>query len=352
VRRLTIRDVAERAGVSLGTVSNVLNNPDLVAAETRERVLQAISDVGFVRNNAARQLRAGRGQAIGLVTLDIDNPFFTEVARGVERAADEAGLLLILCSSAGSREREDRQLRLLEEQRVAGILVSPIEQKPSQSARDIHSRGTPVVLLDRHRSTRQWCSVSVNDTNGARMVAEHLVERGHRRIAFLNGPVNLKPCAERRAAFFDVLAEHGLEVAAEHDLEAPEMTIEAGAETAATLLGSRRLPTAVFCTNDLLALGLERTALARGIRIPDELAVVGYDDIRFAATSLVPLTTVRNPSFELGYESARLLIDEATAGAEHKHRRLLFEPELVVRESTARVLRANGSRARKAARSG
>src|SRR6185437_8171660 len=139
-------------------------------------VLEAIAEIGFVRNNAARQLRGGRGQAIGLVTLDIDNPFFTEVARGVEAAVDEANLMLFLCSSAGSLERENKQLRLLEEQRVAGILMSPIERNPSKNVRDIHDRGTPVVLLDRHRSTRQWCSVAVNDTRGARLVAEHLVE--------------------------------------------------------------------------------------------------------------------------------------------------------------------------------
>src|SRR5690348_7275710 len=130
MRRLTIRDVAERAGVSLGTVSNVLNKPELVSASTRERVQKAIEEVGFVRNNAARQLRAGRGHTVGLVTLDIDNPFFSEVARGVEAAADESGLLVILCSSGGSLERENRHLAVLEEHRVTGILMSPIERTP------------------------------------------------------------------------------------------------------------------------------------------------------------------------------------------------------------------------------
>lgn len=350
MRRLTIRDVAELADVSLGTVSNVLNKPELVAADTRERVLKAIEEIGFVRNNAARQLRAGRGQAIGLITLDIDNPFFTEVARGVERAADEAGLLLILCSSAGSREREDRQLRLLEEQRVAGILMSPIERTPAKSVREIHDRGTPVVLLDRHRSARQWCSAAVNDTSGARLVAEHLVELGHRRIALINGPVSLKPCAERRDSFLSALGTHGIGLSAAHDVEAPEMTIEAGEQAAAKLLRGSARPTALFCTNDLLALGAERAALASGIRVPSDLAIVGYDDIRFAATSLVPLTTVRNPSFELGYESTRLLLDEALNKVDHAHRRLLFEPELIVRASTFDAGAGSNGDSRKPAR--
>lgn len=334
--RLTMRDVADRAGVSLGTVSNVLNKPDLVASDTRERVMAAIQEIGFVRNDAARQLRGGKAQAIGLVTLDIDNPFFTEVARGVEAAADETNLMLFLCSSAGSLERENKQLRSLEEQRVAGILMSPLERNPSRNVRDIRDRGTPVVLLDRHRSTRQWCSVSVNDTRGAQLVAEHLVELGHQQIGLLNGPINLKPCFERRESFVATLAQHGLEIAEARDVEAPAMTIEAGVQAAAELFeGKAGPPTALFCTNDLLALGAERAALSRGIPIPEQISIVGYDDIRYAETSLVPLTTVRNPAFELGYEATRLLVDEATEGPDHKHRRLLLEPALVVRSSTS-----------------
>jgi LacI family transcriptional regulator len=335
MRRLTIRDVAERAGVSLGTVSNVLNRPEVVAEATRDRVLQAISDVGFVRNSAARQLRAGRSQTIGLVALDIDNPFWSEVAQGVEVAADEAGLVMILCSSARLPDREARQLQMLEEHRVAGILMSPAERTPPKLVRDIHARGTPVVLIDRHRSTRDWCSAAVDDTTGARLVAEHLIELGHRRIAMVNGPTRLTACAERRASLVDVLHEHGLDLDPGNYVEVSEMTIEAGEEATARLLERRPLPSAVFCGNDLVALGAERAAVARGVRVPSELAIVGYDDIRFAGSSLIPLTTVRNPSFELGYQSTQLLLEESAEGVDHKHRRILFTPELVVRESTA-----------------
>jgi len=349
--RLTMRDVADRAGVSLGTVSNVLNKPDVVADETRERVMSAIQEIGFVRNDAARQLRGGKAQAIGLVTLDIDNPFFTEVARGVEAAADETNLMLFLCSSAGSLERENKQLRSLEEQRVAGILMSPLERNPSKNVRAIHERGTPIVLLDRHRSTRQWCSASVNDTRGAQLVAEHLVELGHKKIGLLNGPITLTPCLERRESFVATLAQHGLEIAEPHDVEAPEMTIEAGGHAGAELFEGKTWPTALFCTNDLLALGAERAALSRGIRIPEQVSIVGYDDIRYAATSLVPLTTVRNPAFELGYEATRLLIDEATDGPDHKHRRLQLEPDLVVRSSTSATPRNGRTTGRSAAKS-
>src|SRR2546430_3673287 len=327
MKRLTLRDVAELAGVSMGTASNVINKPELVGEETRARVLKAIRDIGFVRNNAARQLRRGNNQAIGLVVLDIDNPFFTALARGVDDAANEADHLVILCSSASSTEREDRQLRLLEEQRVAGILMSPVRRDPSQPVHEIRSRGTPIVLLDRGRSPRDQCSAAVNDTSGGRLVAEHLISLGHERLGLINGPRSLKPCAERRASFLTALGERDLALSASHDLETAEMTISAGEEAVAEMLRRGRPPTALFCTNDLLAIGAEHAALTRGLRIPEDLAIVGYDDIRYAAMSFVPLTSVRMPAYELGYRATQLLIDEATNGSRHRHQRPAVEPE-------------------------
>lgn len=349
MKRLTIRDVARRAGVSLGTVSNVLNRPELVAPETRERVLTAVDELGFVRNNAARQLRGIKSPSIALIVLDIDNPFFTEVARGVEAGANEAAHLVVLCSSAGDQAREDRHLQLLEEQRVAGILMSPVSKNHSPQLREIRRRGTPVVMLDRHRSIRDHCSAAVNDTSGGRMVAEHLLSLGHTRVGFVNGPRLHKPCAERREGFLEVLQGRSVTLRPEHDVETSRMTIEAGEQAALEMLGRRVKPTALFCTNDLLAIGAEQAALNLGLRIPDDLAIVGYDDIRFAQTSLVPLTSVRNPAYELGYQSAKLVIDEATNPAAHRHQRLRFEPELVVRASTRSP--GNGAQTRRSAAS-
>jgi LacI family transcriptional regulator len=332
--RLTIREVAERAEVSLGTVSNVLNKPELVAEDTRRRVQAAIDELGFVRNNAARQLRGINSAAIALIVLDIDNPFFTEVARGVEHAAAEADHLVILANSDSSAAREDQALRMLEEHRVAGILMSPATSTPSPRLREIRSHGTPIVLLDRHRRRRDQCSVAVNDTSGGRQVAEHLLERGHTRIGLINGRRSLKPCAERRDGLFEVLGAHGVEVRARDEIEMDAMTIEAGEAAMSTLLARRGAPTAVFCGNDLMALGAERATLQRGLSIPGDVAIVGYDDIRYAATSVVPLTSVRNPAYELGYRAASLLIEEATGLHDHEHQNVLLEPELVVRAST------------------
>ncbi|MFL5926710.1 MAG: LacI family DNA-binding transcriptional regulator [Gaiellaceae bacterium] len=332
--RLTIKDVAEHADVSLGTVSNVLNKPELVAEPTRQRVLAAIDALGFVRNNAARQLRGIRNASIALVVLDFDNPFFTEVARGVERAAAEAEHLVVLASSGAVAAREDEALRLLEEQRVAGILISPASSLPPRRLREIRAHGLPVVLLDRHRKRADQCSVAVDDTSGGRQVGRHLLELGHDRIGLINGPRQLKPCAERRDGLLHVLAGGGHGIARGDDIEMDVMTIEAGEAAMNELIGRNDMPSAVFCGNDLMAIGAERAALASGLRIPQDVAVVGYDDIRFAATSLVPLTSVHNPAYELGYVAATLLIEEATTGETHRHRNVLLKPELVVRAST------------------
>ena len=332
--RLTIRDVAERAEVSLGTVSNVLNKPELVAEDTRVRVLAAIEELGFVRNNAARQLRGIKSAAIALIVLDFDNPFFTEVARGVEHAAAEADHLVILASSGSVAAREDQALRMLEEQRVAGILMSPATSTPSPRLREIRSHGTPIVLLDRHRRRRDQCSVAVNDTSGGRQVGKHLLELGHTRIGLINGRRSLKPCAERRDGLFEVLAASGVEVDGRDEIEMDAMTIEAGETAMSALLQGNDPPTAVFCGNDLMALGAERAVLQRGLAIPGDVAIVGYDDIRYAATSLVPLTSVRNPAYELGYRAASLLIEETARSRDHRHQNVLLEPELVARAST------------------
>ena len=192
----SIREVAKRAGVSLGTVSNVLNRPEIVSEETRRRVQQAIEEIGFVPNGSARQLRAGRSQHIGLVVLDVANPFFTEVARGVEDAANEAGYVVILCNSDDSLEKESHYLQVLEEQRTQGVLITPVQNDASYLQR-LRQRGIAVVLLDRPSRIKDLCSVSVDDVRGGELAAMHLIEQGHQRIAFVHGPLTIRQCADR-----------------------------------------------------------------------------------------------------------------------------------------------------------
>lgn len=333
-RSVSVIDVAQRAGVSLGTVSNVLNKPEIVAPKTRDRVLQAIEDLGFIRNEAARQLRAGRSRTIGLVVLDIGNPFFTDLALGVELAATDAGLSVVLCNSGESITREEHYLNLLQEQRSFGILITPVSNKLTRIDA-IRRRGTRAVLVDRGSSGRR-CSVSVDDITGGRLAAAHLLDNGHKRIAFVGGPMGLSQVSDRLDGARKAAAEAGLAEDRMIVLETPALNVAAGrhaGERIAAISKTRR-PTAVFCANDLLALGVLQEMTRRRVNVPNELAIVGYDDIEFAAAAAVPLTSIRQPSSQLGDAATKLLIEEVTKPAEHTHRQVVFEPQLVVRDST------------------
>jgi LacI family transcriptional regulator len=331
-----MKEVATLAGVAVGTVSNVLNHPDLVRPKTRARVEAAMEELGFIPNGSARQLRAGRSRCLGLVVLDITNHFFTEVARGAEDYAQSAGYAVILCNSDEADDKERRYLRVLEEQRVRGIMITPVHGTAPELRR-IRDRGTPVVLLDRPGSTGQ-CSVAVDDRRGGELAVEHLLGLGHRRIALVNGPTAIRQCADRRRGAYRAVQKASLDPA-QVLVEVPvtAMNTQSGACAGETLLGlaGPDRPTAVFCTNDMLALGVLRRLGQAGLPVPGELAVVGYDDIDFAADAAVPLTSVRQPKYQLGRAAAELLLDEADRPAEHKHRRLVFTPELVVRASSS-----------------
>ncbi|HXS64424.1 MAG TPA: LacI family DNA-binding transcriptional regulator [Streptosporangiaceae bacterium] len=332
----SIREVAAKAGVSVGTVSNVLNRPEIVAESTRRRVQAAIKQLGFVRNESARQLRAGRSRTIGLLVLDVANPFFTDVARGVEDEANESGLAVILCNSDDQVAKERRYLELLEEHRVQGILITPVAAADEHVAR-LQRRGTPVVLVDSRSVNRGQCSVSVDDVLGGELAIAHLLEQGHRKIAFVGGPMSLRQVADRRDGAVRALEAAGQTTDVLYVVETTALHVAAGREAGALVaeLPAERRPTAMFCANDLLALGALQEMTSRRIRVPDSIAIVGYDDIDFAAAAAVPLTSVRQPRHQLGRAAAQLLLEEALDGGNHQHRQVIFEPELVVRDSSS-----------------
>ncbi|MEO9322921.1 LacI family DNA-binding transcriptional regulator [Nocardioides sp. C4-1] len=333
-RSASVKDVAASAGVSLGTVSNVLNRPERVSAATRARVERAMTDLGFVRNESARQLRAGTSRTLAYVMLDAGNPFFTDVAQGIEVAAEAAGLSLVLCNSGQRGNREAAHLDLFQQQRVQGLLVTPVDpESPTLSA--VRDRGTPLVIVDRTRDDATFCSVAVDDVLGGRLAIEHLVDRGHTRVAFVGGPSGLGQVRERLEGARRAWAEAGLPDADLVPIVTDSLDVEAGREAGARLAGlpASRRPTAAFCANDMTALGLLQSAIGAGTRVPEQLAIVGYDDIQFAAAAAVPLTSVRQPRAELGRAAAGLLLDEA-GNPEHIHQQIVFTPELIAREST------------------
>ena len=329
-----IKEVARVAGVSVGTVSNVLNRPETVGEETRVRVQSVISRLGYVRSESARQLRAGSSRIVAVLVLDIRNPFFVDVASGAEQAARSSGLGVMVCNSAQDLRAEADYMALFAEQRVRGVLLTPADS--SGSALDaLRTRGIPHVLVDRAATSDEVCSVSVDDVAGGRLAAQHLVSMGHTSITYVGGPSGLDQVRDRRAGALAVLKEAGLGENALVEVTAARLDVVAGRDAGARLLGREPRPTAVFCANDLLALGVLQTLFAAGVRVPADVALVGYDDIEFAAAAAVPLTSVRQPALDLGRQAAELLIEESgLQSATHRHRQVVLEPELVVRQSS------------------
>ncbi len=329
-----IKDVARRAGVSIGTVSNVVNRPELVAAPTRSRVLSVIEELGYVRDESARQLRAGQSRLLALLVLDLGNPFFVDVARGAEEAAHEQGLQVITCNSRQRIDTEASYLAMLAEQRVRGVLFCPVDSSGESLSRFRRS-GIPCVFVDRKVPREEGCSVSVDDVAGGTLAGRHLVETGHKRIAFINGPSILAQCRDRAAGVKAALAEAPSPKRKLTIIEAANLDVASGRDAGARLLGLSPRPTAVFCANDLLALGVLQVMVGAGVRVPADMAIVGYDDIEFAGAAAVPLTSVRQPAVRLGRTAAELLIDETSEEeGKHQHRSVVYAPELVVRESS------------------
>jgi LacI family transcriptional regulator len=334
-RTPSVKDVAAAAGVSLGTVSNVMNRPEVVSSGTRERVERAMSELGFVRNESARQLRAGTSRTLAYVMLDGSNPFFHDVAQGIEMAAEDADLSLFVCNSNSRTEREEIHLDRLMQQRVQGILITPIN--PVTPALDeVARRGIPVVIVDRPNESGEFCSVAVDDVFGGRIAVEHLIDKGHTRVAFIGGPEALGQVRERLQGAREVWEEAGLPADDLIHLPTSTLSVGEGRSAGERLAGlpSRRRPTAAFCANDLVALGLLQQAIGAGLTVPADLAIVGFDDIEFAAAAAVPLTSVRQPRQELGRTAAALVLDEAT-NPQHEHQQAVFIPELIARASTA-----------------
>ncbi|GIM88932.1 LacI family DNA-binding transcriptional regulator [Paractinoplanes toevensis] len=320
-----MREVARAAGVSVSTVANVLSRPSIVAPETRRRVQQAIDHLGYVPSGPARQLRGVPSPIVGSVTLDLANPFHAEVNRGIEDCLAGAGCLVLACSTDLRPATESRLLHLLQQQNVRGIIISPAGPDPAQLL-EVSRRGTPVVLLDHPKGEIDLCAVAVDDGLGGRLAGEHLRELGHRRIAYLGATVDPGPVARRRQGLREAV---GTILDVRMDVHPPALG-EAAAAAAERIVALQ--PTAVVCLNDTAALGLLDGLDALGVRVPDDLSVVGYDDLPFARRLAPPLTTVRQPTYRLGFAAAELLLDEGRPG--HTHREVRFEPELVVRSST------------------
>lgn len=341
-KRPSIKDVAQLAGVAVGTVSNVLNKPEIVSPQTLELVHDAIEQLGFVRNESARQLRSGASSTIAMVVLDVSNPFFTDLYEGAERFALEHGYSVHLGNSGSLREREEKQLAAFEQQRVRGVLLAPIGDVSDDIER-LRSHGVSTVLVDRVVTQTEACFVSFDDVAGGQMALTHLVQQGHRRIAFageigslrqvqdrLNGARQAAAASSPHAVQLTSFATERLDATSGREIADHIMTLDAASR-----------PTAIFAANDMIALGALQGFVLGGVRVPEDIALIGFDDIDFAASAAVPLSAIRQPRQEMGYAAADLLFRELAdldSGIPHQHKHVTFTPELIVRQSSLKTV--------------
>jgi DNA-binding LacI/PurR family transcriptional regulator len=331
--RPTMRDVARRAGVSIQTVSVVVNDKGVISAVTRERILAAIDELGYRPFAVARSLRTGSTHTIALVISDISNPFFSKMAETVEEHAHRSGYNLILCNTHSDPGRERGYLRIATQRWVDGVLfVATTDTMPGLDA--VTAAGVPVVAIDRIPEGFDGPSVILDNLQTGRLVADHLLGLGHRRLAHISGPLALRLSRERLEGFREAVAARSPEPVL-HAVGDNRWSCESGHRAMRSLLESGSAPTAVFAANDRLAIGAMRAIEEAGLLIPEEVSVVGVDDIELAAYHSPPLTTVRQSLVDVAALGTRILLG-LLKGEQPVPSQVVFDPELVIRGSTAR----------------
>jgi len=339
--RPTMRDVAGRAGVSLQTVSNYVNGRfELMSDQTRERVGRELDLLGYRRNAAARSLRAKRSMTLGFLVLDegarfLADPMTDLIIAGIGDVARDSDYSLLIHAARPERQDVDELVAPFLEERVDGALLF-LSGAPSirrRAIRGIAELGFRFATFERAPADVPVISVTADNRGGARQLADHLIDKGHRRIAFITTRAPWPMVEERQRGYREALTKAG--IAVDRDLEAAEGVWDpaAGSRMASQLLALPKPPTAIMCGNDQLALGAMRAALVAGIRVPDDVAVTGFNDFQFAEFVDPPLTTVRVPGYELGRLAAEMLVAELRDGSPPIAAKRMLPVELKLRES-------------------
>jgi len=333
-RRITIKDIAQEAGVSLGTVSHVITGKMPVRPEMRRKVVEAIRQLGYQPSLLARGLRRNKTSIIGMVIPDITNPFFPAVVRGVEDVAFQNSFRLVLCNTDNDPEKEESYLRELHSYRMAGLILIPSVSSQISTLVDLEFQDVPVICLDRRPEDWTGESVTVDNVQGAFEATNYLIKLGHRSIAMITGSLHLTNAVGRLEGFRRAMRKAKLDVEQEYIQEGRFDRIS-GYDKMRILLQHRPRPTAVFCGNDLIALGVLSALREAGLRCPQDVSVVGFDDIELAELTDPSLTTVFQPGYQMGARGATLLIRRIRGTAEKNSQHMVLPTELKVRRSVA-----------------
>jgi DNA-binding LacI/PurR family transcriptional regulator len=327
---VTIRDVAARAGVSTATVSRVLSGSDGVGKQVSDRVLAAVRALDYHPNRLARDLRVGLRKVIGVVIPDLQNPFYTSVVHGIEAVLCREGYSLLLAHSNDLAEREESQLALLRGEGAAGLVLIP-NNDVKTNYQSLRAWNIPVAAVDRAPAGLNVDLVRVNNREAMCEATRHMVGHGYKEIAFINGPARISVAEERRAGYGDALAEASLSLK-NHLLIHSDFHQEGGHAAMTRLLALARRPRAVLIANNLMTLGALQAIHEHGLQIPDEIAVLGFDDMPWATSLNPPLTAVAQPAEEIGRVAAQLLLDRL-ADPSRMARQVILPARLVTRTS-------------------
>lgn len=306
MKRVTLRDIASLTGFSINTVSRALNNKEEVNTDTRTKILAAATQFGYRPNRLAKGLRSNKTGTIGIVVTDVANPFFSALVKGIARAARELDYSIILQDSDENYAGEEEAIQVLLAEQVDGILITPV-QSQQETIERLAKAHFPFVLVGRYFHDLDTNYVVPDDYQGGFIATDHLLKQGHRRIAMVNGPLHISSARERFQGFSDALAKYAIPVD-KSLVSTGALTVEEGLDLARSILKRVPRPSAIVCYSDFVAFGVMQAIREIGLSIPEDIAVVGFDDVRMASCLQVPLTTIQSPKEELGRQAMQLLV--------------------------------------------
>ncbi len=328
-----IKDVAKKAGVSVATVSRVLNNNPNVKPHLKESVLDAMKELQYRPSGIARSMRNQSVPVVGLIISDIQNPFFTSMVRAVEDKALENGYTVLLCNSDEDPEKEQLYINVLSRERVAGIIIIPSHESCCEGLKNLN---IPIVIVDRRLNVINTDRVMLDNVYGSKVATRHLIELSHKRIGLVGAPLNVSVGVDRRQGYVEALEEAGLPVD-ESLIAIGNFKEEGGYQAAKRLLELPDRPTALFPVNNLMTMGTLQAIYEFNLKIPQDVSIIGFDDMPWLSLINPPLTAVRQPVYQIGAEAAEILFDRIEGNLDAPIKTIVLRPELVVRSSTARI---------------
>jgi DNA-binding LacI/PurR family transcriptional regulator len=337
MKRATIRDVASAAGVSLSTVSRVIHGHPAVNHDLQKRVLEVIAQMDYQPDRSAQRLRSKMSSVIGLIISDIENPFFTSVVRGVEDVAYRHQMTVVLCNTDEDPKKQERYVDVMVKERVAGLIIAPADGDTVSPLYRLQESGIPIVLLDRNIGANKIDAVMVDNLNGAYTATKHLISLNRKRIALLNGDTQIKTFEDRYKGYCKALEEANIKLNKQYVVEVLPK-IERSYDAALQLLQLKSRPDAIFAGNNLITVGVLKAIRQLKLNVPEDIALVGFDDMPWSSELCPPITSIAQPTYELGKEAASLLIRRLQEPSRFQQT-IMLHTRLIVRESCGAYLR-------------